>query len=128
MPEGDVKLSLVNVKALAEIAGSSQRVEMRELEELLEKRDQLDKKIEGGFRYGFRINHQISAGWDEFYQIERKIEENELIICVYSQLLLELSNFSLQLEQMRDISQPPQVPERGAGVARCRNPCTRDWE
>ena len=43
MPEGDVKMGVVNVKALAERARSFQRAKMRELEELLEIRDQLDK-------------------------------------------------------------------------------------
>ena len=43
--------------------------------------------------------------------------ESKLIICEYSQVLLELSSFSLRLEQMRGISQPPQIPEREAGVA-----------
>ena len=64
---------------------------------------------------------QISAGWHEFYPIEGRIGEGELIIHEYSQLLLELSSFSLRLEQIRDISQPSQVPERGAGVARCES-------
>ena len=119
MLEGEVKRGVVDVKALAERAESSQRAKMRELEELLAKRDQLEEEIEGGFCYGLRTIHQISAGWDEFYRIEGQIEENELIIREYSQLLLELSSFSLRLEQMRDISQPSQVPERGAGVGRC---------
>ena len=35
---------------------------------------------------------------------EGRIEENELIIREYSQLVLELSNFSLRLERVRDIS------------------------
>ena len=105
-----------DVKALAERAGSSQRVKMRELEELLAIRDQLEKEIEGGFRYGFRtIIDQISAEWDDFYQIEGCIEESELIIREYSQILLELSSFSLRLEQMREISQPPQVPKGSGG-------------
>ena len=43
MPEGEVKVGVVNVKALAKRAGSSQRAKMRELEELLEIRDQLEK-------------------------------------------------------------------------------------
>ena len=75
---------------------------MRELEELLAIRDQLEKEIEGGFRHGFRTLDQISAGWDEFYRIEGRIEENELIIREYSQLLLELSSvYSRQEEQIR---------------------------
>ena len=65
-----------DVKALAERAGSSQRIKMRELEELLAIRDQLEKEIEGSFRYGFQTIEQISAGWDEFYRIEGRIEEN----------------------------------------------------
>ena len=106
-----------DVKALAERARSSQRAKMRELEELLGIRDQLKKEIEGGFRYGFRTIDQISAGWDEFYQIEGRIEENELIIRDYSQLFLELSRLSSrQEEQMR--SQRSQIQKRGAGVAR----------
>ena len=100
---------------------SSQLAKMRELEELLATRDQLEKEIEGGFRYGFRTIDQVSAGWREFYRIEGRIEESELIICEYSQLLLELSSFSLRLERMRGISQPSQVPEREAGVARCES-------
>ena len=64
---------------------------------------------------------QISARWHEVYRIEGRIEESELIIREYSQLLLELSSFFLRLEQMRDISQPSQVPEREAGVARCES-------
>ena len=83
---------------------------MWELEELLSKRDQLEKEIEGGFRYEFRTIHQISAGWDDFYRIEGQTEETELIIRKYSQLVLELSSFSLRLEQMRDISN--HLPER----------------
>ena len=63
--------------------------------------------------------YQISAGRHEFYRIEGRIEESELITREYSQLLLEPSSFSLRLEQMRYISQPSQVLERGAGVARC---------
>ena len=96
-------MGVVDVKALAERAGSSQRAKMRELEELLAIRDRLEREIEGDFRYGFRTIDQVSAGWDEFYQIEGQIEENEHIIREYSQLLLELSSFSLRLEQMRDI-------------------------
>ena len=92
-------MGVVNVKALAEKAGSSQRANMRELEELLAIRDQLAKEIEDGFRHGFRTIDQISAGWHEFYRIEGRIEESELIIREYSQLLLELSSFSLRLEQ-----------------------------
>ena len=83
-----------DVKAFAERAGSSQRAKMRELEELLAIRDQLEKKIEGGVRYGFRTIYQISAGWDKFYRIEGCIKESELIIREYSQFLLELSSFS----------------------------------
>ena len=119
MPEGEVKKGVVNVKTLAERAGSSQLAKMRELEELLAIRDQLEKEIEGGFRYDFRTIDQISAGWHEFYRIEGRSEKSELIIREYSQLLLELSSFSLLLEQTRDISQSSQVPEREAGVARC---------
>ena len=72
MPEGEVNMGVVDrdVKALTERAGSSQRAKMRELEELLAIRDQLEKEIEGGFRYGFRTIDQISAGWDAFYRIE----------------------------------------------------------
>ena len=55
---------------------------------------------------------------DEFYRIEGRIEESELIVRVYSQLLIELSSFSLRLERMRGISQPSQVPEQRAGAAR----------
>ena len=95
MPEGEVKMGVVDVKALAEKAGSSQRANMREMEELLAIRDQLEKKIEGGFRYGFWTIDQISAGWDEFYRIEGCIEESKLIICERSPLL-ELSSFSVQ--------------------------------
>ena len=119
MPEGDVNMGVVDrdVKALAERAGGSQRAKMREPEKLLAIRYQPEKEIEGGFRYSFRTIDQISAGWDEFYRIESCIEENELIICEYSQLLLELSSFSSrQEEQMR--SQRSQIQERGAGVAR----------
>ena len=83
--------------------------------------DQLEKEIAGGSRCGFRTIDQISAGWHEFYRIEGRIEESELIISEYSQHLLELSSFSLRIEQMRDISQPSRVPERGAGVARCES-------
>ena len=111
----------MDVKALTARAGSSQRAKMRELEELLAIRDQLEKQIEGGFRCGFRTIDQISAGWHEFYRTEGRIEESELIICEYSQLILELSRFSRRLEQTRDISQPSHVPERGAGVARCES-------
>ena len=89
MPEGEVKLGVVNVKALSERAGSSQRAKVRELEELLAIRDQLEKEIERGFRYGFRTMDQISAGWHEFYPIEGRMGESELIIREYSQLLLE---------------------------------------
>ena len=114
-------MCVVDVRALAERAGSSQQAKMRELEELLAIRDQLEKEIEGDFRYGFRTIGQISAGWHEFYRIEGRFEESEVIIREYSQLLLELSSFSLRLEQMRDISQPSQVPDRGVGVARCES-------
>ena len=44
MPEDDVKKSVMDVKALAERAGSSQRAKMRELEELLARRGQRRKK------------------------------------------------------------------------------------
>ena len=84
-------------------------------------RHQLEKEIEGGFRYGFRTTYQISAGGDEFYGIEGCIGKSKLITCEYSQVLFELSTFSLQQEQMREISQPPQIPEREAGVARCES-------
>ena len=96
---------------------------MRELEKLIKIRNQLEKEIEGGFRYGFRTIDQISAGWDEFYRVEGWIEENELIIREYSQILLELSSFSSlqEEEKMREISQQSQIPERGAGVARCES-------
>ena len=43
MPEGEVKMGVVDVKALAERAGSSQRAKMRELEELLARTDQPEK-------------------------------------------------------------------------------------
>ena len=43
MLEGEVKKGVVGVKALVERAGSSQRAKMRELEELLAIRDQLEK-------------------------------------------------------------------------------------
>ena len=43
MPEGEIEMGVVNVKALAERVGSSQRAKMRELEELLAIRDQLEK-------------------------------------------------------------------------------------
>ena len=108
-----------DVEALAERAGSSQRAKMRELEQLLAMRNQLEIEMVGGFRYGFRTIHPISAEWDEFYRIEGQTEENEIIIREDSQLLLELSSLSRRLEQMRHLSQPPQVPERGAGMARC---------
>ena len=121
MPEGKVKMGVKDVDGLAERAGSSQRAKMRELEELLAIRDKLREEIEGGFRYGFRNMDQISAGWQEFYRIEGFIEESELIIREYSHLLLKLSSFSLLLERTRDISQPSQVPERGAGVTRCES-------
>ena len=114
-------MAVVDVKVLAARAGSSQRAKMRELEELLAKRDQLDKEIEGGSRDGFRTIDQISAGWREFYRIEGRIEKGELISREYSQLLPELSSLSLRLEQTRGISQPSQVPEREAGVARCES-------
>ena len=121
MPEVEVKIGVVNMKALAERARSSQRAKMRELEEeLLVIRDQLEKEIEGGFRYGFWTVDQISAGWHEFYRIEGRIEESKLIIREYSQLL-ELSSYFLRLEQTQDISQPSLAPERGAGVAKCES-------
>ena len=119
MPEGEVKIGGVDMKALAERAGSSQRVMMQELEELLAIRDQLEK--EDGFRYGFRTVDHISTGWDEFYRIEGHIEERKLIICKYSQVLLELSSFSLLQEKMREISHPTQIQERGADVTRCKS-------
>ena len=121
MPEGEVKNGVVDVKALAERARNSQLAKMRELEELLAIRDQLENEVEGGSRYGFRTIDQISAGWREFYRIEGRIEEGELIIREYSQLPFELSSFSPRLEQTRDLCQPSQVPERGAGVARCES-------
>ena len=80
MPEGKVKMGVVDVKALAERAGSSQRATMRVLEELLARRDQLEQEIEGGSYYDFRTVDQISAGWDAFYLIEGRIEESKLII------------------------------------------------
>ena len=43
MPKGEVKMGVVDVKALAEGAGSSRSAKMRELEELLARRDQLEK-------------------------------------------------------------------------------------
>ena len=43
MPEGEIKMAVVKLKALAERAGSSQRAKMRELEELLEIPNQLEK-------------------------------------------------------------------------------------
>ena len=43
MPEGEVKLGVVDVKALVEKAKSSQLARMRELEEPLAVRDQLEK-------------------------------------------------------------------------------------
>ena len=43
MPEGEVKMGVVDVEALAERAGSSQWAKMRELEELLARRDQLEE-------------------------------------------------------------------------------------
>ena len=103
-------MAVVDVKVLAARARSSQRAKMRELEELLAKRDQLEKEIEGGSRDGFRTIDQISAGWHEFYRIEGRIAESELIVREYLQLLLELSSLSLRLEQTRDIFQPSQVP------------------
>ena len=121
MPEVEVKLWVMNVKPLAERAGSSQRAKMRELEELLAIRDQLEREIEVGSYYGFRTVDQISDGWGAFYRVEGRIGETELINREHSQLLLGLSSFSLRLEQLRDISQPLQVAERGAGVARCES-------
>ena len=59
MPEGEVKMGVVDVKALAERARSSQGAKMRELEELLAIRDQLEKEIEGGFRYGVWTIHRF---------------------------------------------------------------------
>ena len=47
-------MGAADVKKLAERAGSSQEAKMRELEEPLAMRDQLEKFIEGGFHYGFR--------------------------------------------------------------------------
>ena len=106
-----------DVKALAERAGGSQRAKMRELEELLAIRDQLDKEIEGGFRSGFYTKDQISAGWDELYRIEDCIGENKLITREYSQILLELSSFSSRREE-RMRYQRSQIRERRAGAAR----------
>ena len=83
-------MGVVNVKELAERAASSQRAKVRELEELLAIRDQLEREIEGGFRHGFRTIDQISAGWHEFYRIEGRIEESELIICATSPRALKL--------------------------------------
>ena len=62
----------VDVKALAARARSSKLAKMRELEELLAIRDQLEKEIEGGFRYGFRTIDQVSAGWHDFYRTNRR--------------------------------------------------------
>ena len=76
-------MGVVGVKTLAERAVSSQRAKMRELEDLLAIRDQLEKEVEGGFRYVFWTINQISAGWEEFSRIEGQTEENELIICEY---------------------------------------------
>ena len=95
----------VGVKALVEIAGSVQRANMRELRELLARRDRLEKLIEGGCCYGFGTIDQISAGWDELYRIEGWIEERKLIICEYSQVLLELSSFSCPTGANARISQ-----------------------
>ena len=57
MPEGEENMNMGvvdrEVKALAERAGSPQKAKMRELGELLVRRDQLEKGIEGGFRYVF---------------------------------------------------------------------------
>ena len=99
MPEGKVKMGVVDVKASAERAGSCQRAKMRELDGLLARRDKLEKEIEGGAYYGFRTVDQISAEWDAFYRAQGRIEENELIIRECSQLLLKLSSFSLPQEQ-----------------------------
>ena len=43
---------------------------MRVLKGLLTLRNQFEKEIEGGFRYGFQTIDQISAGWDKFYKNE----------------------------------------------------------
>ena len=88
-------MGVMGVNALAERAGSSQGAKMRQLEELLARRDQLDKKIEDGFSFGFRTIDQISTGWDEFYRIENQIKDTKLIICKYSQVLLGLYCFYL---------------------------------
>ena len=64
--ESEVKMGVVDANALAERAESSQRAKKRKLEELLARRDRLEKQIEGGFRYGFRTIDTISTGWDEF--------------------------------------------------------------
>ena len=53
-------MGAADVKKLAERAGSSQEAKMRELEEPLAMRDQLEKFIEAGFHYGFRTIDQIS--------------------------------------------------------------------
>ena len=45
-----------------ERAGSSQQDEMRGLEKLLARRDQLEKQINDGFRYGFQTIDQVHAG------------------------------------------------------------------
>ena len=112
----------MDVKALAERAGSSQRAKRRELVELLVRRDQLEKTIEGGSFYGFRTVHQISGGWDALSRVKGRTEETEVIIPKYSQLLIELSSFSSrQEEQMWMISQQSQIQERGAGVRELRS-------
>ena len=119
MPEGEVKVCAVDVNALAERAESSRTAKMEELEELLARRGQLEKEIEGGSYFCFRTADQISAGWDAFYRVKGQIEDTELIIHEYSQQRLELSSVSeRQEEQMREISRQTQIPERGAGVAR----------
>ena len=92
-------------------------------DELFAIQDQLEKETECCFRYGFRTVHEILAGWDEFYRMEDCIEESKLIICEYSQVLLELSSFSIPQRQMREISRQPQLPENGASVARWVTAC-----
>ena len=111
-------MSLVDrdVKALAERAWNSQRARMWDLEQLLAIRDQLEKNIEGGFRYGFRTIDQISSGRHELYRIEGRLEENELINPENSQLFLELSSLSSRLgEQMRSNQSQIQREVSGRG-------------
>ena len=63
------------------------------------------------------------------YGIERRIEESKVIVCRYSQVLLELSSFSIQHAKILEISQPSKMQEKAAGVARWdtgRNPTTAD--